>query len=236
MEVDAGGDAGGLELGGRASLSRNEKQVIESRYLKLNGSLSDYQIVLEEEGTRETDLSGNISANVRLEFGAFPERLVVPFFSDSGDLVIQFRDVLVPALEWAPDTLFAELTLEYIYRHVQSGWQTFAEWDDKVEYYMGKVKKHVPLFTRGDYLPGFYCIGVDQEEREALKYEDKGKEYLLQFMDYYSAGDFLDWLSWPERDPERPVYMGGSMLTYKGEAFTPALIREKGLKVIPVYR
>jgi len=236
LELDAGGDAGGVELGGRASLNRSEKQVIESRYLKLNGSLSDYRIVLEEEGTREMDLSGNISANVSLEFGAFPERVVVPFFSDSGDLVVQFRDLLVPALTLAPDTLFAELSLEYIYRHVQSGWHTFAEWDDQVEYYTGKQIEQVPLFTRRDYLPGFYCIGLDQNDRQVLKYGDDGKEYLLQFLDYRSASQFMDWLSWPLRDPESPVYMGGSMLTLNGQPFTPDLIEENGLKVRPVYR
>lgn len=236
LELDAGGEPGGVELGGRASLSRSEKQVIETRYLKLNGSLSDYRIVLEEEGTREMDLSGNISANISLEFAAFPERVVVPFFSDSGALVVQFRDVLVPALELAPDTLFAWLSLEYIYRHVQSGWHTFAEWDDQVEYYTGKVHKQVPLFTKRDYIPGFYCIGLDQEYREVLKYGDDGKDYLLQFLDYRSASQFMEWLSWPLRDPEGPVYIGGSRVSFKGQAFTPNLIEEKGLKVIPVYR
>jgi hypothetical protein len=235
LELDAGGDPAGLDLGGRASLNRSEKQVIEARYLKLNGSLSAHQMVLEEEGTRETDLTGNISAHVSLEFEAFPERVVVPYFSDSGHLVIQFRDVLVPSMEWAPDTLYAKLTLDYIYRHVQSGWHTFAEWDDGVEYYKGKVQKTVPLFTKMDYLPGFYCIGFDGVERESLKYKSNGKEFLLQFLDYRSASRFMDWLSLPDRDPSRPVYMGNNMLSFKGEAFTPALIRERGLRVMPVY-
>ncbi len=237
LELDAGGDAGGVELGGRASLNRSEKQVIETRYLKLNGSLSAYQLVLEEEGTRETDLTGNISAHVSLEFGAFPERMVVPFFSDSGQLVVKFQDVLVPSLELAPDTLFATLSMDYIYRHVQTGWLTFAEWDDKVEYYLGSVHKQVPLFTRQDYLPEFYCIGINQEEREALKFTaENDKEYLLQFMDYRSAGRFLDWLSRPVRDPDRPVYLGDKLLLFHGQAFTPALISVKELKVMSVYR
>ena len=236
LELDAGGEAGGVDLKGGASLNKSEKQVIGSRYLKLNGSLSDYQLVLEEEGTRETDLTGNISANVSLEFSAFPERVVVPVYSDSGDLVIQLRDVLVPAMELAPDTLFARLTLEYIYRHVQAGWLSYAEWDDRVEYYKGKVEKQVPLFTARDYLPAFYCIGSDQGEKAALKYSSEdGKEYLLQFQDYPSASQFLAWLSRPDRDPEQPVYLGSSILTFQGEDFTPILVKEKGLKLMPVF-
>ncbi|TFH24511.1 MAG: hypothetical protein E4H10_10550 [Bacteroidia bacterium] len=236
LELDASGDPGGVDLSGKASLNRSEKQVIETRYLKLNGSLSETQVVLEEEGTRGTDLTGNISADISLEFGGFPERVVVPFFSDSGGMVIQFNDVLVPALELAPDTLFAKLTLEYIYRHVQSGWLTYAEWDDKVEYYEGTVHKRVPLFTKQDYLPGFYCIGVEQEERIALKVKhENGKEYLMQFLNYPSASRFLEWLSNPVREPLRPVFIGASQLIFKGQPVTPAKIVEEQLKVMPVH-
>ena len=228
LELDAGGDPGGADLGGRASISRSEKQVIEARYLKLNGSLSETQLVLEEEGTRETDLTGNISANVSMEFGGFPERVVFPFFSDSGEMIMQFHDVLVPALEFAPDTLFAELTVEYIYRHVESGWFTFAEWDDRVEYYKGNIQKQVPLFSKEDYVPLFYCLGTDRDERDALKLSDEnGKEYLFQFPDYPSAKRFQDWLSGPRRDPTRPVLIGTNQLLYKGEPFSPERIREE---------
>jgi len=236
LELDAGGDPGGVDVSGRASLNRNERQVIESRYLQLNGRLSETQLVLEEEGTRETDLTGNISANVTLEFEGFPERVVVPYFSDSADMVIQFSDVLVPALEWVPDTLFATLTLDYIYRHVRSGWLTYAEWDDQVEYYRGTVQKRVPLFSKQEYLPGFYCIGDDREGKDALKFRrENDKEYLLQFMDYPSASRFLDWLSNPARDPLRPVFIGINQLTFKGQPFHPAKILEEQMKVMPVY-
>ncbi len=152
-------------------------------------------------------------------------------------MVIQFSDVLVPALELAPDTLFAKLTMEYIFRHVQSGWHTYAEWDDKVEYYEGTVHKRVPLFTKQDYLPGFYCIGIEQEERIALKVKlENGKEYLLQFMDYSSTTRFLDWLLNSDRDPSGPVIMGDSQLIFKGQPVTPARILEDQLKVIPVHK
>ena len=236
LELDASGDPGGVDVSGKATLNRSERQVIETRYLKLNGSLSETQLMLEEEGTRESDLTGNISADISLEFGGFPERVVQPFFSDSGELVIQFSDVLVPALDLAPDTLFAKLTLEYIYRHVQSGWLTYAEWDDKVEYYKGTVHKQVPLFTKQDYLPGFYCIGIEQEEKIALKVKrENGKEYLMQFMDYSSASRFLDWLSNPVREPLNPVFLGPNQLIFKGQPVTPTKILEEQLKVIPVH-
>jgi hypothetical protein len=127
--------------------------------------------------------------------------------------------------------------VEYIYRHVESGWLTYAEWDDKVEYYEGTVHKRVPLFTQEDYLPGFYCIGVDLGERDALKLSiENGKEYLLQFLDYPSASRFMDWLSDPRRDPLSPVFIGTNQLLFTGQPVTPARIFEAQLKVMPVHR
>ncbi len=51
-------------VSGTASLSRKEELALKSRYLKLNGQLNDSVICLEEEGTREIDLTGNIVADI----------------------------------------------------------------------------------------------------------------------------------------------------------------------------
>ncbi|MCK4745981.1 MAG: hypothetical protein KAT15_03060, partial [Bacteroidales bacterium] len=66
--------------GGKAqgSFSRSEDQAVRSRYLKLNGSISGRKLEIEEEGTREIDLTGNVIADVSLEFDGFPERITIP--------------------------------------------------------------------------------------------------------------------------------------------------------------
>jgi len=61
-----------LSAGVTASLSRKEEQSVRYRYLKLNGRLNDSVLIMEEEGTREIDLTGNIIADVALEFKKFP--------------------------------------------------------------------------------------------------------------------------------------------------------------------
>ncbi len=71
--------------GAKASVSRSEEQEVRSRYLKLNGSLSDRMIVIEEEGARDMDLTGNVMADVSLTFDGFPERLTLPLFSEPGE-------------------------------------------------------------------------------------------------------------------------------------------------------
>jgi len=243
LDLTLDGSSATLDMRTEARLGRNEKQGISKRYLKLNGSISDFRAVIESEGTREVDLTGNVVADVSLAFAGFPELLMVPVFADTGAidgmeevLALKFVEALVPAMEDAPDTLFANLTLDYIYRHVQSGWKTFAEWDDGVEYYQGRVSKKVALFLKKDYLPSFFCIGSDQGARSELKFRiSPEKEYLLQFRDRQDASRFLQWMQNPERQQAEPVFIGNSKLLYKGEPITPGELVRNQLKVMPVF-
>lgn len=241
LDLTLDGGPGGFEASSEAKLGRSEKQVLSKRYLKMNGRISDLQLVIEEEGTREVDLTGNVVAEVSLLFDGFPEIVMVPVFAaDTGGRVelaaLNFKDVLVPSMLEVPDTLYADLNLEYIYRHVSSGWNTFAEWDDKVAYYQGSKSKRVALFLKKDYVPPFFCIGNDQGERNALKFrKSQEREYLLQFRDYFDANRFLEWLQKPSRSSDEPVFIGSSELQYKGEPITPEEVILYGLKVLPVY-
>lgn len=241
LDLSVDGSPGGADLGSEATFGRNEKQVLSKRYLKLNGSISDRQFVIEEEGTREVDLTGNISVDVSLVFDAFPEIVMVPVFMAGEDgsseiSTLNFVDVLVPAMSTAPDTLYAILQLDYIYRHVASGWNTFAEWDDKVEYYQGSLSKRVPLFSKKDYLPRFFCIGSDHDGKDALKIlKNQEKEYLIQFRDRSDASHFLKCLQKPSRRQSYPVFIDSNILLYKGDPISPEEVNQNQLKVMPVY-
>ena len=241
LDLSVDGSPGGADLGSDATLGRNEKQVLSKRYLKLNGTISDYSMIMEAEGTREVDLCGNVTADVSLVFDGFSETVMVPVFVGAGSGALElsalnFINMDVPAMADAPDTLYAILSLDYIYRHVQSGWETFAEWDDKVEYYQGMVSKKVPLFLKNDYLPRLFCIGTDQGEKHALKFrKSPKKEYLLQFRNYRDASRFLEWLQDPARRPTDPVFIGSNKLLYKDSPITPGEVLGNQLKVLPVY-
>ncbi|MEN8228409.1 MAG: hypothetical protein ABFS38_09670 [Bacteroidota bacterium] len=245
------------DVGGKGSLSRSESQEVRSRYLKLNGSISDRKIGVEEEGTREIDLTGNVIADVSLEFEGFPERLTIPLFSREGNegsgaatvASLKFVDVLVPRMQDAPETINATLQLDYIYRHVQTGWKTYQEWDDQVEYYSGTVKKEIILFTKEDYIPHFYGIGTELGGKTLIKVRTgTGVDYPLQFKDYPDSSRFLEWLqSLPEegdgsktgegRDPGSgmPVMIGKNSLLINGEPITTNQLVKSDLKVLPVY-
>ncbi len=242
---------------GKGAVSRTEEQEVRSRYMKLNGSISDRIIEVEEEGTRDIDLTGNVIADVSLEFNGFPERLTIPLFAgqgsgDKGGAIIgalRFVDVLVPRMEDAPDTISAILQLEYIYRHVQSGWKTYQEWDDHVEYYSGTKIKEVALFAKKDYIPHFYGIGIVPDGNNVLRIRaGNGINYPLQFKDYPDATRFLEWLldlraggdgkllrEEVSAESGGPVTIGNNTLLLKGVPVTTELLSEVDLKVIPVY-
>lgn len=200
LDLDVGVDTeyGSGKL--KRSAGRREDQQLKSRFLKLNGSISDRKIRIEEEGTREIDLTGNVTADVSLRFEGFPEKVAIPLFSDGEEQhkisSLLFEDVLVPRMEHVPDVIFATLTLEFIYRHVESGWKTFQEWDDRVIYYEGKISREVPLFDKDEIAPRFFCIRTETDEGELVRARSlSGEEISLKFRNYGEATGFLEWLS-----------------------------------------
>jgi hypothetical protein len=232
-----------MDVSPRGTLGRNEAQEVRSRYLKINGAMGDRWIEIEEEGTREIDLTGNVVADIALRFEGFPERLTVPVFeanSTIGSVIapvigLTFQEVLVPRMEDAPDTLMADLKLDYIYRHVRSGSKTFQEWDDRVEYYSGSIEKQVPILTRDEYIPEFFYIGEDQAGKRVLTIRMfNGNEYPMQFASYREASRVLDWLM--TLTGKESVKIGQITLLFGGDPVSgEAIARESDLKVLPVY-
>jgi hypothetical protein len=258
IEIDASalltkeGKESGAELsaGGKSSASQREDQELKYRYLKLNGRINSNSVEMEEEGTRETDLTGNIMADIAIEFEKFPE-IITDFegltdstgrYNAPSCIGLKYSEVLVPAIEKIKDTLFADLKMDYIYRNVVSGQKTFPEWDDRVRYYNGSVSKRVPLFTSFDYVPGFYCIGIEKASpgRSILKLSAPGKkEYALIFRSDRKAADFLGWITdYFARSGNRnkPLVIGGYTLKFMEEDLAGEVPGEVfGLSVLPYY-
>jgi hypothetical protein len=258
IEIDASGvlttertvSADELSAGGKSTASRREDQEIKYRYLKLNGRINSNSVEMEEEGTRETDLTGNIMADIAIEFERFPE-IITDFegltdssgrYNTPAGIGLHFTEVLVPAIEKIKDTLYADLKMDYIYRNVVSGQKTFPEWDDRVRYYSGTVSKRVPLFNAEDYVPGFYCIGTGQATpgRSIIKLSSPGKkDYALIFRSDRNAADFLNWLNdyfAGSGNRNKPVVLGGYTLKFSEEDLTNEIPGQaSGLSVLPYY-
>ena len=203
---------------------------------------------MEEEGTREIDLTGNITADLSLEFEKFPE-MITDFsslkdssgrFNKPDKLIIQHSYAVVPRMENVKDTLFAELKMDYVFRNVISGQKTFPEWDDRVKYYNGSVSKTIALFTPGDYVPDFYCIGTDRDSdrKNFIKISSPGnKEYNLVFRTYRDAVAFYEWLAdYFDRTENRNKYadIGGYRLKFRDKDLVNEMF--EGFSIIPFYR
>ena len=240
------------DAGIKSTSGRREDQAVRSRYLKLNGSISAKQIRMEAEGTREIDLAGNVLADVSLTFEGFPERIALPAYVPGGAgsplnlSGLHFVDVYVPRLKDLPDPLMATLTMEYIYRHVESGWKSFQEWDDRVAYYSGSISKQIQLLKKEDYLPQLYCLGIESEEEEDIKIRSSaGVVYPLQFVGYQEAGRFLEWLmvfgqghgeQGLAQGQTQQIDLGSYTLMWNGEMLTSQMLSSLArLKVIPVF-
>jgi hypothetical protein len=228
---------GDVSAGGKSSGSRKEDQAIKYRYLKLNGKINEKKVEMEEEGTREIDLTGNIAADISLTFEKFPGTLTrisglkdsTGKFNDPDKMVMHCSEVVVPMMEDIKDTIEAVLKMNYVYRNVTSGRRTFPEWDDRVKYYKGSVKKTIPLFTARDYVPDLYCIGIDSvinstsnspsiiKKKVMIEGADNGL-YELTFRTYEEATAFYEWLKYyfsRRENQGKTINIEGQMLKYK---------------------
>lgn len=234
------------KAGAKGAISIKEEQNIKSRYLKLNGMISDKKIEIEEEGCREIDLSGNVIVDVSLSFGSFREKIFIPFalFDSSGNannpqkIALMKADAIVPAVTHTAGPVEAELKLEFVYRHVSKGSNTFHEWDDNVEYYTGSSSKIISLLSAHDYLPYFYTIGLQFPEKKSIMINTaKNKWYSLKFRNYDEALKFHDWLMMYSSTSgnDALVLSGGDELFFDGEQLSKKILRDTEIIIMPFY-
>lgn len=242
--------SGELTAGGKSSTVRKEDQGIQYRYLRLNGRMNNDRIEMEEEGTREIDLTGNIVADVTVEFDRFPEMVTeisglkdsTGRFNDPERLMMINSETLIPRVDNIKDTIFADLRMDYVFRNVLRGQKTFPEWDDKVRYARGSVSKRIPLLTSQDYVPEFYCIGTNapSSEREILKISEPGnKEYAMIFKTRDEADSYYEWLTHYFKssiNSGKPVKIGNYTLKFMNNDLTNKYFGiNPNLSVVPYY-
>lgn len=244
-KLNTGGD---LTTGAGVSLSRKEDQSLRQRYLKLSGRINKQKIEMEEEGTRETDLAGNIIADVSLQFAGMSEMITLfkglkdssGAFNPPEKLSADIYLASVPKRRKIDDMIEADLKMDFVYRNVRRGSKTFQEWDDRVKYYTGTVTKTIPLFTARDYVPGFYCIGSlsENEERDLVEMErGNGNQFPLIFSNYDEASAFCEWLlSCLAVNKGKLIKIGDMSLKFRNLYLTAELLKnESRFGVMPCY-
>ncbi|HXO74549.1 MAG TPA: hypothetical protein VN824_04945 [Puia sp.] len=248
LSASAGaGNSAGILTGGSGSgagvttsASKTESQKVRYRYIQLNGSISSKSLQLESEGTREVDLAGNVTADVTMEFDAFPEVLYSlskakndsGIFLQPGEVHLNETVALVPK-ETTIHNIRAMLTYNYAYRHVEKGDKTFYEWDDKVKYVTGTVSKEVTLMKARDILPPFCCLkfqcDTSTHNKNFIRIRNLAaglgvQETNLAFANQSAANTFITWLvsyKCPPAELDQPIKLkNGYALWYNGSFLT----------------
>jgi hypothetical protein len=237
------GDSALLGASATGSASKTENQHLQYRYIQLNGTLKKDKIEFESEGTRETDLSGNVVADVAMKFKCTEHKIF--FFQDYSDndtlkkpkeLDLTVVTAKVPSAQ-ANKILTGVLDYTYSYRHVLKRAKTIYEWDDKVQYYTGRVIKKVNILLPEDILPNFYAImpvnsPIDTDNlRLKIVDSSQARDFLttdLVFPDPESASDFLDWLTkYPtaKKDQDQKIVFANHMqLFWNGHFLTRGVV------------
>jgi hypothetical protein len=244
-KVNTGAD---LSAGAGVAFNRKEDQSLRQRYLKLSGRINKQKIEMEEEGTRETDLTGNIIADVSLRFDKTAEMIALfkklkdstGAFNLPEKLSSEVYLVSVPKKRKIDDFIQADLKMDFVYRNVQRGARTFQEWDDRVKYYRGTVRKTIPLFSAPDYVPDFYSIGsISENDNRYLVELERGNGNLfpLIFSSYDEAAAFYEWLmNCLAVSKGNAIKIGDLTLKFRNVSLSADLVKhESRFGVLPYY-
>lgn len=202
-------------VSGTLSNSVAENQKVINRNIELNGRISDEEIRIEQEGSREIDLAGNVAIEAKLKFENFSYEDVAVFYNlftggipnSAENITFNFIEVKVPNSSQKHKEIKAILNAEYWYRHVTNakGRNTFFEWDDRVKMFVGTIlNQEETLFKVADYLPNFINLRMKSAkdlEEDYLRLSNISNELEktspnpIIFSDYNSAETFRSWLN-----------------------------------------
>ena len=199
------GDTTIVGAGVNASASRTDQETIQYKYATLNGELAQDSLKIEEQGTRETDLVGNIILDVNLKFephqapGLFCK--FEDLFDKSGHPNSCDKVKFNPQFYLYPATnqpLSATLEYGYTYRSVISGYKTFIESDDKVSFITINGKKStIALIDKDDIIPKRWyiilCKGITETSINLQLQNDQLND--IEFSSYNEAANFATWLN-----------------------------------------
>ena len=210
-------DAASVTPSASASFSRStsENQKVNNRHLALNGRLSEGRIEIEQEGTRDIDLAGNVAIEAQLEFEeiSYEDLAIFSNLFSAGkpnhpkEVTLNILDVKVPNSKHSHEKIYAVLNGEYWYRHVSNakGRKTFFEWDDRVEMFRGKIKgQKEELLEIQDYLPDFLNLKMKDSKssveaylslKNTLDELEQGSPRIITFSGFQAAEAFRSWLS-----------------------------------------
>lgn len=183
--------------------SRKENQLIKQRFIQLTGTFGERQFSIHQQGTRETELAGNVSVDVTIKFP--PAEVIFTNFSDlytdknaingPDKVKMEHTRYKVPDITMLATGLTGQLSYSFAVRHIHKKANTFPESDDRISFITGENSKAILLVKPEELKVPIYFIHVPVGgNMKTLQYDDAGIKRAISFTSYSAAAEFRSWL------------------------------------------
>jgi hypothetical protein len=221
----------GAELDTKNANALQEHLALQQRFISITGSLTPGKARLVQQGAPGIDLAGNVAIDLTLSVPADRAAYTITDFGDLFDgsgkptdpaqLIVADRIITAP-LDQCHD-IKAEVTLNYVLRHVVSGGETLAESDDDVQLRRGTLPGlEVTLVPADELKVATWTLQLHDRNLDIQRTPGVagGTTQTVTFDSYDQAKAFLVWLN-----KTRPHEINGRLLTLAGlkeKSFDPA--------------
>lgn len=218
---------GGGEIDSKTANSLQEQLKLSQRYTTITGSLTPEEADLVQQGAPGIDLAGNIAVDMTIKLPAEKDAYTITDFgelfaegdkpsdpvkpADPGKLKVVSRSITAAKNQCRAVT--ANLTLDYVLRHVVSGAETITESDDVVEFRKGTLHAAPVTLVEADELKvPTWNLRLNGRILSLERLPGPGgklKSEPITFDSYTNATDFLLWLT-----KTKPHGIGGRALIF----------------------
>jgi hypothetical protein len=204
-----------------------ETDTVSEQYVSSNGVLFDDSFTIEQDGTPKTTLMGNTILQLTIKAKHIDSKPVIAFDKltgdddkpISGDKVKLTKKTVLFAIfpkkadkDKTPRKLTGKLTFDYVLRHVDHNFRTFAESDDEITYHYGTVSgQNVDLLGEDDLGQKLFYLTLDGQflKLRNTAIRNPSEQYgTVAFLSDDEALAFLDWLLM-QTDSDDPIRIGG---------------------------
>lgn len=183
--------------------SWKENQTIKRRYIQLTGTFNENSFSIHQQGTRETELAGNVSLDLKVKLPT--DEVIISAFSNlyeknniaNIDTVVKMNLIryVIPDVNALPSGVFGRININYAVRHIDGKARTYAEFDDVIKYITGENTHNDTIIKKEDIIIPIYFIKLNKgETNKSLTYKDDISNKVIHFTSYENALNFKSWL------------------------------------------
>lgn len=215
------------------SNSSKENQSIKQRYIQLTGAFGERKFNIHQQGTRETELAGNVSIDFMISLPkneAFIASLSNLFDENnmpkpSNQVKLEINRYFIPDIAKIQNDITGILSYDYAVRHIEKKANTFAEFDDRISFITGSNQSNEIVIKRQDVIVPIYFlkIPINNTSTKGLEADNK----VLHFLSYDEALEFKTWLSFSINSipANGGLTLSNRTITFEGTRLSDATIK-----------